>query len=224
MLHCVAGVYYIDASFKGVYADRLEVALIVVNIGVILFAIGLCIIFLLEKKIKAAAVTGLAKAITKLIGSMRLEMRHDVQSLVDALGEAPKVIPPLTAGCRVFHPTNGLGLLTKVDPDDVTGKPFHVRFDSGEHHHYSQESASKKLQPYRDRGGAPENAVLLDEFQQAVRQCLQGSVHISPAALEALFLILNFRDTDQDISAYMSQAWISIELVSFSSTSMRRTL
>ena len=55
--------------------------------------------------------------------------------------------------------------------------------------------------------------MLLDEFQQAARQCQQGAL-VSPAAFEALFLTLKFLDTDQDANAYMTQAWVSMSLVS----------
>ena len=213
MFHCIASIYYADSSFDGQDAENLEISLIVANLGVVAIAVGLYIMSLLEDKFKTAAVTGLAGGVANLIVSLQLEMRGQAQSLLRTLDEATRAIPPLAKGCRVSHPTNGLGVLTAVVLDDARGKPYHVLFDSGERRHYSIESASKKLQAFKDRGDAPEDAVLLDEFQQGVQRCLQ-SHHISPAALEALFLMLKFLDAEENAEVYTMQAWVSMRLVS----------
>jgi hypothetical protein len=143
--------------------------------------------------------------VANLIVSLQLEMRGQAQSPLRTLDEATRAIPPLAKGCRVSHPTNGLGVLTAVVLDDTRGKPNHVLLDSGERHHYSVEPASKKLRSYKDRGDAPIDAVLLDEFQQGVQRCLQ-SHHISPAALEALFLMLKFLGAEENAEVYTTQA------------------
>jgi hypothetical protein len=227
MFHCIASIYYADSSFTSYYlsadssfdwAEYLELSLIVTNLGVVAIAAGLYIMSLLEDKFKAAAVTGLAGGVANLIVSLQLEMRGQAQSLLRTLDEATRAIPPLAKGCRVSHPTNGLGVVIAVVLDDARGKPHHVMFDSGERRHYSAESASKKLQAFKDRGDAPEDAVLLDEFQQGVQRCLQ-SHHISPAALEALFLMLKFLDAEENAEVYTTQAWVSMRLVSISATS-----
>jgi hypothetical protein len=49
-----------------------------------------------------------------------------------------------------------------------------------------------------------------------VQHCLQGC-HISPAALEALFLTLKFLDAEQNLEAYTTRAWVSMSLVPVSS-------
>jgi hypothetical protein len=217
MFHCIASIYYADSSFDGRHAVYLEISLIVVNLGVVAIAVGLYIMSLLEDKFKTAAVTGLAGGVANLIVSLQLEMRGQAQSLLRTLDEATRATPPLAKGCRVSHPTNGLGVVTAVVLDNARGKLF-VLFDSGEPHHYSVESASKTLQAYKDRGDAPEDAVLLDEFQQGVQQCLQRH-HISPAALEALFLMLKFLDAEENAEVYTTQTWVSMRVVSISATS-----
>jgi hypothetical protein len=214
MFHCIASVYYADNSFDGAPADRLELSLIVANLGVVAISVGLYVESLLEGKFKTAAVTGLAKSIADLIVSLQLEMRRDAQSLLHALELAKTAIPPLTKDCRVSHPTNGLGAILAVVPD--SSKPYHVLFDSGECHFYSVESAATQLQAYKDRGDAPEAAVLLDEFQQAAQHCLQSDL-VSTVALEALFLTLKFLDTDENAKAHTTQSWVSMGLVSFPS-------
>jgi hypothetical protein len=226
MFHCIASIYYADSSFISYYlsadsrfdwAEYLEISLIVANLGVVAIAAGLYVMSLLEDKFKAAAVTGLAGGVANLIVSLQLEMRGQAPSLLRTLDEATRAIPPLAKGCRVSHPTNGLGVLTAVVQDDARGKPYHVLFDSGETHHYSVESASKELQAHKDRGDVPEDAVLLDEFQHGVQEFLQ-SHHISPAALEALFLVLKFLDAEENAEVYTTQAWVSMRLVSISAT------
>ena len=222
MFHCIASIYYADSSFilyhlsadsRFDWAEYLEVSLIVANLGVVAIAVGLYVMSLLEDKFKAAAVTGLAGGVANLIVSLQLELRGQAQSLLRTLDEATRAIPPLAKGCRVSHPTNGLGVVTAVVRDDARGTPYHVRFDSGETHHYSVELASKQLQAHKERGDVPEDAVLLDEFQQGAQQCLQ-SHHVSPAALEALFLMLKFLDAEENAEVYTAQAWVSMCLVS----------
>jgi hypothetical protein len=218
MLHLVASMYYADPGFAeggsegGGPSSRLEVSLIVINLGAVAAAVCLFILSLLEDSFKAAAVAGLSKAIAALIMSLQLEMRSKSQSLLDALEEIKKSVPALVEGCRVSHPVRGGGVLTAVVPDDARGKLYHVDFDNGEIHHYSAESATK-LHVDKDRGDAPADAVLLDEFQQMAQQCLQGSLRVSPAALEALFLALNALDACQGAIAYAPQTWVSISLV-----------
>jgi hypothetical protein len=190
LFHCVASLYFANSSFDELEALHLERSLIAANLGVVATAFGLFIMSLLEDKFKTAAISGLAGGVASLIVSLQLKMRGCAQPLLRALEEATRGIPPLTDGCRVSHGKHGLGVLIAVILDDVRGKPCHVLFDSGENRHYSLESAAEKLQAYKDRGNAPEDAVLLDEFQQGVHQCLQSDI-ISPAALEALFRISN---------------------------------
>ena len=45
-------------------------------------------------------------------------------------------------GTRVEHPTRGSGLIEEVSIND-RGKPYKVKFDNGEVHYYSHESAMK---------------------------------------------------------------------------------
>jgi hypothetical protein len=214
MLHLVASLYYADPGFAegGGPSWRLEVSLIVINLGVLAAAVCLSLMSLLEDRFKAAAVAGLSKSIAALIMSLQLEMRSKSQSLLDALEEIKKAVPALVEGCRVSHPVRGGGVLTAVVPDDARGKLYHVDFDNGEIHHYSAESATK-LHVDKDRGGAPADAVLLEEFQLMAQQCLQGSVHVSPAALEALFLALNALDAGQGAIACAPHAWVSVSMV-----------
>ena len=49
----------------------------------------------------------------------------------------------LLAGNHIVHPTRGHGVIVAVIAQDQRGKPYHIRFDSGEEHHYSFESAAK---------------------------------------------------------------------------------
>ena len=46
---------------------------------------------------------------------------------------------------QVVHPIRGRGRVVKVDLNDPRGRPIHVRFDDGEVHHYTVESAAAKL-------------------------------------------------------------------------------
>jgi hypothetical protein len=216
MAHCVAAVYYTDSSFVGEYADGLELSLVVANIGAVLIGVVVYLVTMAEDKFQKSTVAALASAIAKLIVTLQLEMRPQAQSLVDALEQAAIRVPPLDAGCRVTHPVHGRGVIAAFVPDDVREKPYHVTFDSGETHHYSVESARKKLLAYKERGDAPADTALLDEFQHGVQHCLQGC-HISPAALEALFLTLKFLDAEQNLEAYTTRAWVSMSLVPVSS-------
>ena len=47
---------------------------------------------------------------------------------------------------RVYHPERGAGRVCKVDYNDPRDRPVHVRFGSGEVHHYTLTSAAAKLE------------------------------------------------------------------------------
>ena len=51
------------------------------------------------------------------------------------------------AGTRVVHSDRGEGLIVKITFEDPRDRPIHVRFDSGELHHYTLASAATKLEP-----------------------------------------------------------------------------
>jgi hypothetical protein len=51
----------------------------------------------------------------------------------------------LRRGAQVHHPIRGLGTVVEIKSDDARNKPVCVRFDNGEFHHYSKESAISKL-------------------------------------------------------------------------------
>ena len=50
------------------------------------------------------------------------------------------------AGTRVVHSDRGEGRIVKITFEDPRGRPIHVRFDSGELHHYTLASAATKLE------------------------------------------------------------------------------
>jgi len=43
-------------------------------------------------------------------------------------------------GTRVFHASRAYGTVVQIDMDDQRHKPYHIRFDNGEEHHYSESS------------------------------------------------------------------------------------
>jgi hypothetical protein len=51
--------------------------------------------------------------------------------------------PAYAEGTHVVHPERGRGLIVAVDTSDVRGKPYVVKFDTGERHHYNAESVRK---------------------------------------------------------------------------------
>jgi hypothetical protein len=53
------------------------------------------------------------------------------------------VLLGLVEGAKVLHDTRGEGTIVKVDEFDKRGKPVVVRFQGGDEHHYSLESAAK---------------------------------------------------------------------------------
>ena len=46
----------------------------------------------------------------------------------------------VTEGCRVRHETRGLGRVERINASSLRGRPYRVRFDSGEVHEYSEGS------------------------------------------------------------------------------------
>ena len=64
----------------------------------------------------------------------------------------------LVPGARVFHDARGGGYIAKYNPDDARGKPYHVEFDSGEVHCYS-ESSVLKLRVIREQPTSSATAV-----------------------------------------------------------------
>jgi hypothetical protein len=59
-------------------------------------------------------------------------------------------------GSRVVHAVRGAGRVLKVDFEDPQDHPVHVLFDDGEVHHYSLESAAKKMEQLAEPGLAPQ--------------------------------------------------------------------
>jgi hypothetical protein len=60
----------------------------------------------------------------------------------------------LACGARVNHPLRGEGSIWKLDWDDPRGHTVQVLYDTGEIHHYTSESALRKLKPlYLDEEG-----------------------------------------------------------------------
>ena len=65
-------------------------------------------------------------------------------------GDAPGSAPArFKSGARVQHPTRGDGTVHIVT-NDSRSKPYKVKFDNGEVHQYSEESAAK-LKPCRSK-------------------------------------------------------------------------
>jgi serine/threonine protein kinase len=75
---------------------------------------------------------------------MKRETLHQsATSIVIRVEDKEVVDGPPPPGARLLHPVRGLGLLEQVDLDDPRGKPYWVKFDSGESHHYSASSVTK---------------------------------------------------------------------------------
>ena len=61
----------------------------------------------------------------------------------DKHGWASVKMQRLTSGARVQHPTRGVGTVVKIGSNERRSKPYKVRFDSGEVHHYSEETSNE---------------------------------------------------------------------------------
>jgi hypothetical protein len=76
------------------------------------------------------------------------EVHHyTVESAAAKLTQVEQSSPTanLVVFTQVVHPIRGRGRVFKVDSKDPRGRPIHVRFDDGEVHHYTVESAAAKL-------------------------------------------------------------------------------
>jgi serine/threonine protein kinase len=100
--------------------------------------------------VHAFAETALADALGEIYGEPRPIPAHLLAELPRAVADPGPVLEPgpsadMTVGTRIVHPVHGPGAVVKFDSKDPRGRPIHVLFDSGEIHHYTLESASKKL-------------------------------------------------------------------------------
>jgi hypothetical protein len=56
-------------------------------------------------------------------------------------------LPSVADGDVVMHPSRGRGVVVGVNMSDTQRKPYIVRFDSGDSHHYSEASLRKFTRP-----------------------------------------------------------------------------
>lgn len=67
----------------------------------------------------------------------------DLEPLCDVLQTIMDANAEVKDGCRVWHNTRGAGTVLGIYPGDERNKPYHVRFDAGDEHHYSETSMLK---------------------------------------------------------------------------------
>ena len=59
---------------------------------------------------------------------------------VERADRASRIMLP---GMAVEHPSRGAGIVIEIDREDERGKPYKIKFDDAEVHHYSEHSLGK---------------------------------------------------------------------------------
>ena len=77
----------------------------------------------------------------------------------------------LAEGTQIYHARHGPGRITEIDPQNERGRPYLVRFLTGEVHRYTASSARAKLHP----GAVAKSGTALKPSSMIRRESMQRS-------------------------------------------------